>query len=63
LNINVRITQGILICQTILGTSHRLLKAKLNLYGNQEARPGRKMGHCCYLHKDVDAAILGREHC
>jgi 5-(carboxyamino)imidazole ribonucleotide synthase len=31
--------------------------AKLHLYGKREARAGRKMGHLCYLHEDLDAAI------
>ncbi len=33
--------------------------AKLHLYGKREARPGRKMGHFCYLHEDLDMAISG----
>ena len=28
-------------------------KAKLHLYGKNEARPGRKMGHFCYLSEDA----------
>jgi 5-(carboxyamino)imidazole ribonucleotide synthase len=38
----------------------RLLRhpnVKLHLYGKREARPGRKMGHFCYLHEDLDIAI------
>jgi len=31
--------------------------AKLHLYGKREARPGRKMGHLCCLHEDVDVAL------
>jgi 5-(carboxyamino)imidazole ribonucleotide synthase len=36
--------------------------AKLHLYGKREARPGRKMGHFCYLHQDLDCAIRGAQH-
>ncbi len=32
---------------------------KLHLYGKREARPGRKMGHFCYLHVDLEVAING----
>lgn len=38
----------------------RVLKhpeAKLHLYGKREPRPGRKMGHFCYLHEDLDTAL------
>jgi len=31
--------------------------AKLHLYGKQEARPGRKMGHCNLLAQDVEQAL------
>ncbi len=31
--------------------------AKLHLYGKREARPGRKMGHFCYLHEDIEVAV------
>ncbi len=30
--------------------------AKLHLYGKLKARPGRKMGHFCYLHDELDRA-------
>lgn len=30
--------------------------AKLHLYGKREARPGRKMGHFCYLDEDLASA-------
>jgi len=30
---------------------------KLHLYGKREARPGRKMGHFCYLDDDVERAL------
>lgn len=30
--------------------------AKLHLYGKRQARPGRKMGHMCYLDEDVERA-------
>ena len=30
--------------------------ARLHLYGKREARPGRKMGHFCYLGEDVNSA-------
>lgn len=32
--------------------------AKLHLYGKRQARPGRKMGHMCYLDDDLDRAEL-----
>lgn len=32
------------------------LKVKLHLYGKHEARPGRKMGHFCYLSEDAEQA-------
>jgi 5-(carboxyamino)imidazole ribonucleotide synthase len=35
----------------------RCANCKLHLYGKREARPGRKMGHFCCLHEDLDAAI------
>ncbi len=43
------------------GSPHweRLLRypaARLHLYGKREARPGRKMGHFCYLGDDVNSA-------
>ncbi len=31
--------------------------AKLHLYGKREARPGRKMGHVCCLHENLDTAL------
>ncbi len=31
-------------------------KIKLHLYGKHEARPGRKMGHFCYLSEDAEQA-------
>ncbi|PIE00043.1 MAG: 5-(carboxyamino)imidazole ribonucleotide synthase [Thiothrix nivea] len=31
--------------------------SKLHLYGKQEARPGRKMGHFCTLDNDIENAI------
>jgi 5-(carboxyamino)imidazole ribonucleotide synthase len=31
--------------------------AKLHLYGKSEGRPGRKMGHYCVLHPDLDLAL------
>jgi 5-(carboxyamino)imidazole ribonucleotide synthase len=34
---------------------------KLHLYGKRDARPGRKMGHFCYLHADLDVAINGAQ--
>jgi 5-(carboxyamino)imidazole ribonucleotide synthase len=37
----------------------RCSRVKLHLYGKREARAGRKMGHFCYLHQDLDAAIQG----
>ncbi len=30
---------------------------KVHLYGKREARPGRKMGHFCCLHDDLDTAL------
>jgi 5-(carboxyamino)imidazole ribonucleotide synthase len=35
----------------------RTPEAKLHLYGKQEARPGRKMGHYTVLGRDADAAL------
>ncbi len=32
--------------------------AKLHLYGKLEARPGRKMGHFCYLQNDLEKALV-----
>jgi 5-(carboxyamino)imidazole ribonucleotide synthase len=31
-------------------------RAKLHLYGKRVARPGRKMGHFCYVHPDLETA-------
>lgn len=31
--------------------------ARLHLYGKQQARPGRKMGHFCVLNDDLEAAL------
>ena len=31
-------------------------RAKLHLYGKRTARPGRKMGHFCYVHPELDTA-------
>ncbi len=31
--------------------------AKLHLYGKRDARRGRKMGHICFLHEDLDTAL------
>ncbi|MGM0677817.1 5-(carboxyamino)imidazole ribonucleotide synthase [Ectothiorhodospira marina] len=36
-------------------------RAKLHLYGKEEARPGRKMGHFCVLDTDQDQAIRDAE--
>jgi len=33
-------------------------KVKLHLYGKHEARPGRKMGHFCYLSEDAEQAEM-----
>jgi 5-(carboxyamino)imidazole ribonucleotide synthase len=32
--------------------------SKLHLYGKHAARSGRKMGHFCMLHPDINIAIL-----
>jgi len=32
--------------------------SKLHLYGKHEARAGRKMGHFCTLHPDINSAIV-----
>jgi 5-(carboxyamino)imidazole ribonucleotide synthase len=42
----------------------RVLKhpeTKLHLYGKRDVRPGRKMGHFCYLHEELDCAIRGAQ--
>lgn len=31
-------------------------RARLHLYGKRVARPGRKMGHFCYVHPDLETA-------
>jgi 5-(carboxyamino)imidazole ribonucleotide synthase len=32
-------------------------RVKLHLYGKREARPGRKMGHFCYLDEQPERAL------
>ncbi|MEZ5447907.1 MAG: ATP-grasp domain-containing protein [Thiolinea sp.] len=36
-------------------------RLKLHLYGKQAARPGRKMGHFCILHPDLEVALAESE--